>query len=385
MLAVMICGELAKLPSVMPRQPFLNKICLAIFALMGLRFPQRSVSKFFYIMFEIALQLITASWGGLRFIGPWFMILVIRNCQFLERRNHLIVTLIDFGVFFALQVERRRALNSSPLLSILRSIPIKVGLLLLGWVIAYSLFLIFLQLLIDALLSESRNRQQLGKANIQIRQYAAQIESLATLQERNRIARDIHDSLGHSLTALNVHLEAVTKLWSIDPAEAKLLLSEAQQLAKTALADVRQSVTSLRADPLSDQSLEDAILSLLRDVERTGAVQITTNFKVEALVSAELKTVIYRIIQEALTNIVKHSRATQVSLKMQTLQQLQITIQDNGIGFDASQNTTGFGLQSMRERTLAQGGDFELVTQPKGGCQIKLSFPLIRSVSRRSR
>ena len=372
----MAYGEVAQLPSIMTRRPLINGCGLAVFALMGLRLPQCRVSKLLYILLQITLQLVTASWGGLRFIGPWFMVLVIRNCQFLERRHHLAVTLIDFGVFFALQVQRRRALNGSPLLPILRSIPIKVGYLLLCWVLAYSLFLIFLQLLIDSLLSESRSRQRLGEANAQIRQYAAQVEELATVQERNRIARDIHDALGHSLTALNVHLEAVTKLWSVDAVEARFLLSEAQQLAQTALTDVRQSVSSLRSDPLAEVDLKDAIASLLTDFKRTHPIQIVTDLTMKRPIPTELKIAVYRVIQEALTNIVKHAEATIVTLTVQAQEDLLVTLQDNGIGFDLSQNTTGFGLQSMCERTYAQAGEFDMVTAPGKGCQITLSFPL---------
>ena len=340
---------------------------------MGLRLPQRRGGKLLYILLEVSLLLVTSLMGGLRLIGLWFVILMIRNCQFLARCNRLGVTMVAFGVLVALQIQRRQILDDS-LLQWISSVNLER--LVLAWILAYGFLLVFLQLLIDTLLSEYRNRQRLSKANLQIRQYAAQIEEMATAQERNRIAQEIHDALGHSLTALNVHLEAVTKLWQIDPVEANLLLSEAQQLARVALTDVRQSVSSLRSDPLTGLSLKDAIATLLKDVERTGQIQIQTDLSLDFPLSTELKTAIYRILQEALTNIIKHASATIVQLEIQAQGQLQVTLQDNGIGFDQNQNTTGFGLHSMLERTLAQGGKFGLVTAPGQGCQITLSFPL---------
>jgi signal transduction histidine kinase len=89
--------------------------------------------------------------------------------------------------------------------------------------------------------------------------------------------------------------------------------------------------------------------------------------------------VIYRIIQEALTNITKYANATDVKIKLQALPtELVLMIQDNGKGFNIEQNTTGFGLQGMRERTLVQGGKFEINTLPGSGCRITAKFPLPR-------
>ena len=373
LLAVITCGELVRGLNILPRLPILNGIGLMIFALMGLHLPQRQGAKLLYILIEIGLLLVTSLVGGLRLIGLWFVIMVIRNSQFLQRPYRIGVMLLAFTVFVALQVQRRHTLNHLLWLDL---IPEQMPRLWLGWMLMYGLILVFLQLLVDTLLSEYDHRHRLSLANEQIRQYAAQVEVLATTQERNRIARDIHDALGHSLTALAVHLEAVHKLWPVDPAQARTLLSEAQELAQTALKDVRQSVATLRSPPLATQSLTEAIATLLQDLNRTHRFRITSDLAINSPVPPAVKTAVYRILQEALTNIVKHSGATSVTLKIQTQDMLQVLIQDNGVGFDLGQNASGFGLHSMRERALALNGSFAIDTAPNQGCQICLSFPL---------
>jgi signal transduction histidine kinase len=110
--------------------------------------------------------------------------------------------------------------------------------------------------------------EQLAIANAQLRQYTLKIEELATVEERNRIARDIHDSVGHALTVLNLHLEVALKLWQSDPTEATEFLTEAKHLGSNALKEVRQSITALRVDPLEGLSIQEAITSLVKDFQR---------------------------------------------------------------------------------------------------------------------
>jgi signal transduction histidine kinase len=213
-----------------------------------------------------------------------------------------------------------------------------------------------------------------------------QVEDLAVEQERNRIAREIHDALGHSLTVFNLHLEAALRLLSTDPQEARVLLIEAKQVGATTLRDVRQSVAVLRADPLAGQSLATAITSLVEDLCRSS--QITSQLHLtDAVLPEPIKVVVYRIVQEALTNICKYAQATNVEItvgllaatKPDLVEQLQVRVKDNGRGFDPQQNTTGFGLQGMQERTLALGGEFRLLAQPGQGCEIQVSIPLAQS------
>ncbi len=253
-----------------------------------------------------------------------------------------------------------------------------VLLLKLNATLFFGLTLVFVLLLINALLAERQSRDKLTLANEQLRQYALRITDQVTLQERNRIARDIHDSLGHSLTALNIQLEGALKLWQSNPARAQTFLAEAKRLGSTALQEVRQSVSALRSDPLQGQSLADAIAALVEEAYHVTGVLPDYSINLSCPIPVEVSTAVYRIVQEALTNICKHAAATEVQIQLSTTTtELSLVIQDNGKGFSLDQNTTGFGLQGMRERAVALEGQFDIQSEPAGGCRIVAHFPLM--------
>ncbi|NJL43083.1 MAG: histidine kinase [Pseudanabaena sp. SU_2_4] len=172
-----------------------------------------------------------------------YIVLVIRNCVLLAGQNTLqgrlrsIVTALAFAICLLSQTYRLW-FGRLPL-----EVPLnRIGLVWIGFSIVFGLVFLFLQLLVDAVLAERKGQEQLAKANAQLRQYALRVEELATEQERNRIARDIHDSLGHSLTVFNIHIAAALRLLHSDPTEAEALLLEVKQLGTQALQEVRQSV-----------------------------------------------------------------------------------------------------------------------------------------------
>jgi signal transduction histidine kinase len=195
---------------------------------------------------------------------------------------------------------------------------------------------------------------------------------VATLQERNRIAREIHDSLGHSLTAFNLHVEAALRLFNSDPEEAKELLVEAKQLGSNALQSVRESVGTLRSNPLQGKSLTAAITQLTEDFARSTGITPDVSMQTPMPLPDDQAIAFYRISQEALTNISKYAQATTVSIAISPTQ-LQIT--DDGRGFDPTQTTSGFGLQGMQERTSAIGGEFQLVSAIGRGCTVVVTVP----------
>jgi signal transduction histidine kinase len=363
-----------------PKLPLLNLVCLALFLGMGLRLPSNKfLSKAIYTSLEIWLILLSSIVGFISLFPFLYVILIIRNCFIFRRQMRLIVTGIAFLLFLLTTLYRTKNFP----LSLPRATPYRLESLVFSLALLFGLVLLFLQLLVDAILSERQSREQLAKANVQLelanaqlRQYALRIEDIATLQERNRIARDIHDSLGHSLSILNLHLEAALKLWKTEPEEATEFLTEAKSLGSRALDDVRQSVFALRSDPLEGQSLEEAIASLTGNFFRSTSIQPNINIDLSHSIPPEVKIVVYRIVQEALTNIYKYAGTTEVDIQVKTKNDLQLMISDNGRGFDLTQNTSGFGLQGMCERTQALGGQFEVVTSPGCGCKIIANFPL---------
>jgi two-component system, sensor histidine kinase and response regulator len=237
-------------------------------------------------------------------------------------------------------------------------------------------------------------RQQLQDRNSQLQQTEAElrrslqqaqalnqrIEQLAAIAERNRIARDIHDSLGHALVALNMQMEMALDIWEESPEEAQKLLQEAKTLGSQALRSVRESVAEIRVDPLQGQSLTEKLTQLTQNFQRTSGTPVQCQLDVSPL-SPAISTALYRVVQEGLTNIQKHAEATVVSLSLQSTEAgLIMTLQDNGKGFEIDANRSGFGLQGMQERVMALGGDLKIVSQPQQGCQITAHFAEVSRV-----
>lgn len=230
-------------------------------------------------------------------------------------------------------------------------------------------------------LSVCRLQVKLQQALAHERSLNQQIEAMAAIEERNRIAREIHDSLGHSLTALTVQLQAAVSMIQTDPVQTQVFLTQAYQLSKTATQEVRQSVKALRVDQPAQPSLEATIWDLAEGFRQvTGMIPIV-QIDLKKCVSLSVSRTIHRIVQEALTNISKYAQATQVQIDLVTIRQasgdcLCLTLKDNGKGFDCHQHTAGFGLQGMQERVAALAGEFHLTTAPEAGCQIEVRFPL---------
>jgi signal transduction histidine kinase len=373
LLGIIAVIELLRFQYRSPHNPVFNLLYLGIFAIIGLRIPVQSVwQKVVYTTIELTLILATSSVGGLWLVILLYLIFVIRNCLMFQDATRTLITVSAFLVGIITLTSRWRGVISGQGL-----IGEKSEVLGLSVVFLLGLSLVFLQQLVHAALSERQNREKLAIANEQLRQYALQVEEIATLQERNRIAREIHDSLGHSLTAFNLHLEAALRLLDAEPTEAKELLTEAKQLSADALQEVRHSVSTLRTDPLWERDLESAIDTLIKDFQRSTNLIPTVKLVIPKAIHSSVKTAVYRILQEALTNICKYADATDVEVQLHVYSnELHLSVKDNGKGFLPSQTTSGFGLQGMRERTLALNGQFEIVSSPNQGCQILATFPI---------
>jgi signal transduction histidine kinase len=241
----------------------------------------------------------------------------------------------------------------------------------------FAFVLAFVILLVGAVLAEHKSRSELVKAHHRLREYALQIEHQATLQERNRIAREIHDSVGHYLTAQSIQLENTALFLAEDRAVAATHLAKARQLGKEALANIRSSVATLRNNQNQERSLVASIQQLIADFKSNTNLEIISEISLVSTLSSEIDLSLVRIVQEALTNITKHSQATKVLLHLkETQQQILLSIDDNGCGFDLNNTTTGFGLQGMQERTAILGGKFMITSKCSQGCQIKVKIPL---------
>ncbi|WP_366524866.1 sensor histidine kinase [Acaryochloris sp. IP29b_bin.137] len=368
-------------------------IFLSIFTLgsLGLKLPihRSQTMKWGYTGLSMLLCWSTVLMGG-RFRDyfiPMLLIVVIRACLLFPWKQRLIVASMAYGSFIirlmtGLQRMRppgmSRRLGSPPpwrgrgiSQEWLASLQLRSALL-------FGLVLVFVLLMVGALLTEHRSRSELAAANHRLRQYALMIENQATLQERTRIAREMHDSVGHALTAQSIQLENVALWITQDQAKATGHLQIARTLGKDALQSVRQTVAALRNSPLQGQSLSEALMTLSQEFERTTSIPVKLSTHLETPVPKEVAEALYRLVQEALTNVSKHSQASQVVVDVSEQNaSLVLTLSDNGQGFVPQQNTTGFGLQGMQERTAALGGTFSLHSQPQAGCHIHVSIPRV--------
>jgi signal transduction histidine kinase len=216
---------------------------------------------------------------------------------------------------------------------------------------------------------------ELRQANQKLRAYAVQVEELATLQERNRLAREIHDGLGHYLTALNMQIKAAQAVLDQDTPRVQSALSKAQALAQDALADVRRSVAALRGEPLLNRPLPDALAALLDECRGAGlVVELTVQGEYRPLLP-QADFTLYRAAQEALTNVRKHSLASRVDVTLEYHPaEAILTIADNGVGA-AQIDDVGFGLYGLRERLTLLGGSINVVTAPGQGFRLEVIAP----------
>jgi signal transduction histidine kinase len=217
--------------------------------------------------------------------------------------------------------------------------------------------------------------KELEEANQRLRAYAVQVEELAITKERNRLAREIHDGLGHYLTTIYMQVQAARAVMRVDPHKAQDALKTAQNQTQEALIDVRRSVAALRELPGDQFSLEEEIEKMLKNAEGSG---ITSEIKVigsaRAMAPPTLLT-IYRAVQEGINNTCKHARASRISVILDFTQsdQVKLVIQDDGVGAESLDG--GFGLLGMRERINQLQGNLSVITGPQNGFRLEVSVP----------
>lgn len=193
-------------------------------------------------------------------------------------------------------------------------------------------------------------------ANERLRKYTVELEHMTEIRERNRLAREIHDTLGHTLTGVIMVSEAAIALVDVNPKAAKERMQMAAKSARDGLGDVRQSINALRPDALEKHSLETALEKMVADFYMTTSASINFVQNAGKLEFAEdEEDVIYRVVQESMTNALRHGHATEIDIYMERNDDmLIIDIRDNGVGCEDVKE--GFGLYHMQERLDLIGG-----------------------------
>lgn len=201
---------------------------------------------------------------------------------------------------------------------------------------------------------------------------AQEVKTLVATLERTRIARDIHDSLGHTLTTLGVQLEVAQKLRERDPRQALQAVDLAKLLADQCLEDVRSALQTMRQ---SDFNFEIALTTLVERVKHSQSFTLATEVNLPSL-PFETSQHLYSIIQEGLTNIQKHAYASHVRLQIwATSDSISLALDDDGKGFDSKQLFSGFGLRGMKERVKILSGKIKITSAPGKGTQILVEVP----------
>ncbi|HMD89595.1 MAG TPA: sensor histidine kinase [Anaerolineaceae bacterium] len=217
---------------------------------------------------------------------------------------------------------------------------------------------------------------ELEEANQRLREYALQIEELAIAKERNRLAREIHDGLGHFLTTIFMQIQAAQAVFDRDPKRAKDAMITAQNLTQEALVEIRRSVASLRdVSPGETLPLPERIEKMIKNYETSELKPEMTILGSPRDLSAQAQLTIFRSAQEGLNNACKHARASKiwVSLNFQDENLVRLTVHDNGVG--AEHTDGGFGLLGLQERVKLLDGTFQITTVPGQGFLLEVAVP----------
>lgn len=220
----------------------------------------------------------------------------------------------------------------------------------------------------------NKANEQLKDANEQLRLYAVQKEEMGEMKERNRLAREIHDTLGHILTGISVGIDAVQVLLDIAPDAAKQQLSTLGEMSRNGLNDVRRSVHKLKPDSLESKSIDYAIQNMVEETSKsTGAKIYFVSYGENLVYEADEEETIFRLVQEGTTNSLRHGKATEIFIRLDKHDEgVEITLEDNGCGSEKIKE--GFGLSHMRERVEMLGGVITFTSE--NGFKIHAVIPI---------
>lgn len=224
------------------------------------------------------------------------------------------------------------------------------------------LFILYMVLFISQQTSEKQEilnlNRQLQQANEQLRIYAEESAHTAQVQERNRLAREIHDTLGHVLTGITAGADACIQMMDDSPEMARHQMELIADTARNGMNDVRRSVKALRPDSLEKETLSGALNKMCTSMAQSSGAQIQLEESLAGLtLSQDEEDCVYRTVQEGITNAIRHGHATRVQVRCHIEDGvLEVSVRDNGIGCKSVM--PGFGLQHMQERMLMLGGTF---------------------------
>ena len=248
----------------------------------------------------------------------------------------------------------------------------------MGSIILRTVSFLIIGFVITRLMSAQRKqRKALADANIKLVQYAATVEQLTISRERNRLSRELHDTLAHTLSALVVQLDALMAVWEPIPERAQEMLEKMLETTRRGLEETRRSLKDLRAAPLEDMGLALAMRALAKDFAARNELILELDVPEEINnLPQEIEHGFYRVAQEALENVVQHAGAKHVQVKLEEEGEvLLLTVADDGRGFDTGSETSKqqLGVQGMYERAELIGAKLEVNSEVDRGTIVCLS------------
>jgi len=248
-----------------------------------------------------------------------------------------------------------------------------------GRLLTRSFSFVILGLVINRLVrSQREQRVALEEANRQLVRHSSTLEQLATSRERNRLSRELHDTVAHTLSGLTVQLEALNTAWKKIPAKAQEMVDLMLQTTRDGLNETRRTLKNLRAAPLEDMGLALAVRALAEDFAKRNNWKADLDIQTDLDdIDPEIEQTFYRIAQESLENVARHANAQKVKLLLkQTKQSLRLSVEDNGSGFDADSvdQNERLGIQLLRERAELIGAKLKVKSKLGKGTTVDLRY-----------
>lgn len=249
--------------------------------------------------------------------------------------------------------------------------------------IGFSFVFVFVYVVLFIRQVAARNTAQtlledLETAHDQLRKYAAEVEELTLIHERERMGRELHDTLAQGLAGLIMQLEAADcHLEEGDTQHARAVLHQAMERTRATLHEARRAIQALRASALDRRDLPEAVG---REIDQfVATTDIPCNYEVDTdsiEVPPDTAQHILRIVQESLSNVARHARAARVEVRLeQRGDDIRVVIRDDGLGFDPAERHEGFGLVGMQERAAQIGGELQVISSAGGGTKVELTIP----------
>lgn len=303
--------------------------------------------------------------------GDTFSLLLLPACMFVTRQYDQVQAWIWVGIFSV-------AMGIMLFYGHQESAPALIVIYLAAYILVASFSYVIKQNQIA--------QDKLMAANQQLRRYAEQVEDLTAVNERNHLARELHDSVTQTIFSMTLITRSTRILQERDPDQVPGKLSELQDLAQDALKEMRALVTQLRPLSISEDGLLPVLEKHIEELNRRNAVNISidVNEAVSLQLDSRQQQEVYRIIQEALNNVIKHSHAQKAQVSFQQSDSfLTIIVSDDGLGFDPKaplQEQFHFGLESMRQRAVESEGELRIESEPGSGTRVVCTIQLKKEI-----